>query len=98
MRSDVFLMMSINGLVFNIRDPGKLLSLYNSSKDSKNESFFSLALSIINFTDWSPTPRLGKLITLSNDKSSLKLFASFKYARISFISFLSKNLGPPIIS
>ena len=53
---------------------------------------------MINFTDCSPNPLLGKLIILSNERSSLKLFASFKYARISFISFLSKNLGPPIIS
>ena len=39
--------------------------------DSKKEMLFSLALLIINLTDWSPIPLLGKLITLSKERSSL---------------------------
>ena len=54
MRSDVFLIISINGLVLTISDPGKLFSLDKTSKDSKKEILFSLALSIINLTDWFP--------------------------------------------
>ena len=71
MRSDVFFIISINGLVLTISDPGKLFSLDKTSKDSKKEILFSLALLIINLTDWSPIPLLGKLITLSKERSSL---------------------------
>mgnify|MGYP005619303817 CR=1 FL=1 len=71
MRSDVFFIISMKGLVFIFRDPGKLFSLDKTSKDSKKEILFSLALLIINLTYWSPMPLLGKLITLSKDKSSL---------------------------
>ena len=48
--------------------------------------------------DCSPIPLRGRFIILSKDKSSLWLLANFRYERTSFISLLSKNLGPPIIS
>ena len=51
MRSDVFFIMSMNVLVFKMRDPGNLFSSDKDTKDSKNDIFFSLALSTISFTD-----------------------------------------------
>ena len=61
---------STKGCVFRVNEEANLFSFKSSFRLSKKEILFFLALSIIIFKDCSPIPLLGRLIILSNAKSS----------------------------